>query len=150
MIKDNGLDSRTDNIIDNIISLKPLLFKKLINRDISSSIIPHGGQFILMMLLKSGTATMSEIGKELCVPKPNVTPIVDKLVDNLMVERISDSTDRRIVRIKITEKGMASVRQSKKLLKDFIKSKLILLSEHDLERLADSLTTINEVIQKIQ
>lgn len=144
------MDAKIENIIENIISLKPLLFKKLVNRDIAGGIIPHGSQFILMMLEKKDTATMSEIGKELCIPNPNVTPLVDKLVENQMVERTSDSNDRRIVRIKITPKGSDAIIQAKDLMKSFIKSKLTLLPESDLENLASSLNTIKEVIQKIQ
>lgn len=144
------MDVKVENIIENIISLKPLLFKKLINRDIASGLIPHGGQFILMMLEKKGTATMSEISIKLCVPKPNVTPIVDKLVDANLVERISDANDRRIVRIRITDKGIETINLAKDLMKSFIKSKLTLLSEGDLEKLSSSLNIIKEVIQKIQ
>jgi DNA-binding MarR family transcriptional regulator len=112
--------------------------------------MPHGGYFVLMMLQRNNAVTMSEIGKELCIPKPNVTPIVDKLVDSKLVERISDSNDRRIVRIKITQKGLDAIVQVKVLMQDSIKGKIALLSENDLDKLSASLVNIKDVLQKIQ
>jgi len=144
------MESILENVAENILSLKRLLFKKLIDREITASIIPQDAQFILIMLEKKESATMSEIGKELYIPKPNVTPLVDKLVEAKMVERISDSTDRRIVRIKITEIGMDALSKARQLMAVYIQSKLSLLSENDLVSLAGSLNNIKTVMQNIQ
>lgn len=144
------MDLNLENLVENIISLKHLIIKKLFNREITNSIIPQDAQYVLIMLKKNESATMSEIGCELFMPKPNVTVLVDKLVEAQMVERISDSNDRRIVRIKITEKGSEALAKVRNIFKELLKSKLLLLSEDDLNRLADSLNTVNEVMQKIQ
>ena len=144
------MDSNLELIIENILLLKPLLFNRLINREVTSSVIPQGSHSVLAILEKKHSASMSEIGKELFMPKPNATALVDKLVDVRMVERISDSSDRRIVRIKITEFGKESIDKARILLVENIKSKLKLLSENDLDRLSDSLKVVKEVIQKIQ
>jgi len=47
---------------------------------------------------------MSEIGKHLGIPKPNVTALIDKLIDEKLSERLPDKTDRRIIKIKLRRK----------------------------------------------
>ncbi len=48
---------------------------------------------------------MGELSQALSVPLPTVTRIVDWFVDNGYAQRLSDASDRRIVRVSQTEKG---------------------------------------------
>ena len=83
---------------------------------------------VLILLAQSPDAlTMSELGSELNVPMSTATRIVDWLVRGGMAERVNDSTDRRVVRVKMSrngrelyETGMASNKKRiSQLLKDF-------------------------------
>lgn len=47
-----------------------------------------------------------EITKRMIDKSSNATRIVDKLLEKQLVSRTEDSTDRRLVNIKITEKGL--------------------------------------------
>ena len=70
---------------------------------------------------------MSELSTELNVPMSTATRIVDWLVRGDMVERVNDPSDRRVVRVgmsqggrELYETGMAYNKQRiTKLLKDF-------------------------------
>ena len=70
---------------------------------------------------------MSELSSTLNVPMSTATRIVDGLVKNDMAERVSDTNDRRIVRVgmskngrELYEMGMAYNKQRiTRLLKDF-------------------------------
>ena len=58
---------------------------------------------------------MTEIGEKLFISKPNVTTLIDKLIEKGLTERLSDKQDRRIIKIKVTKKGLAFVEKNKKI-----------------------------------
>ncbi|HET9210443.1 MAG TPA: MarR family transcriptional regulator [Thermoanaerobaculia bacterium] len=51
--------------------------------------------------------TCGEIGERLVSPGPDVTRLLDRLEQGGLVLRLRDAGDRRIVRARITEKGLA-------------------------------------------
>ena len=84
-------------------------------------------RILLMLSNNPDPLTMSELSTELNVPLSTATRIVDGLVKRDMVERVNDSKDRRVVRVKMSkngrklyETGTAYTKQRiTKLLKDF-------------------------------
>jgi DNA-binding MarR family transcriptional regulator len=60
---------------------------------------------IMMTLHDRGTMRVSEIGKRLLIPKPQMTHLVDKLTSLKLVERQPDNKDRRITNVSLTEEG---------------------------------------------
>jgi DNA-binding MarR family transcriptional regulator len=50
--------------------------------------------------------TCGEIGERLVSPGPDVTRLLDRLEQRGLVTRLRDAEDRRIVRARITEKGL--------------------------------------------
>ncbi|HEX9330445.1 MAG TPA: MarR family transcriptional regulator [Anaerolineales bacterium] len=89
----------------------------------------HSFLFRILILLAQSEkpVTMSELSTELNVPMSTATRIVDWLVRGDMVERVNDPSDRRVVRVgmsqggrELYETGMAYNKQRiTKLLKDF-------------------------------
>jgi DNA-binding MarR family transcriptional regulator len=57
------------------------------------------------ILYRNVNPTMGELSQFLAVPLPTVTRIVDWFVENGYAQRLSDASDRRIVRVAHTEKG---------------------------------------------
>jgi DNA-binding MarR family transcriptional regulator len=51
--------------------------------------------------------TCGEIGDRLVSPGPDVTRLLDRLEQHGLVERLRDAEDRRVVRARITGKGLA-------------------------------------------
>lgn len=58
---------------------------------------------ILHLVSERWQPTMNDIANSLFIKLPTATSIIDRLVKNWQLERISDDKDRRIVRLKITE-----------------------------------------------
>ncbi len=56
--------------------------------------------------LTCGGLTCGEIGERLVSPGPDVTRLLDRLEQRGLVTRLRDAEDRRIVRARITEKGL--------------------------------------------
>ena len=50
---------------------------------------------------------MTDVSQRLAISKPAATQVVNRLVENGLVERLSDENDRRVVYIKATEAGHA-------------------------------------------
>lgn len=106
-------------------------FKKKMHalRGSGSQVGDRASVFRILMLLSKNVEplTMGELSSELNVPMSTSTRIVDGLVQAEMVERFQDPSDRRVVRVGMSKKGLelyeAGMDYNKqriiKLLKDF-------------------------------
>ncbi|MGE5453557.1 MAG: MarR family winged helix-turn-helix transcriptional regulator [Methylocystaceae bacterium] len=61
--------------------------------------------FIIFCLLERDGSTLTEIGLRAHIENSSLTTMVDKLEKTGLVERRLDSTDRRVIRVFLTEKG---------------------------------------------
>jgi DNA-binding MarR family transcriptional regulator len=66
---------------------------------------------VLFTLMSNGPSTMSHLAELLDVSLPNVTGLVDRMVDHGLVERGRDSEDRRVVTVSTTAAGRAQVEE---------------------------------------
>lgn len=139
---------KVDQIAENIISVYPLLYKT-ISRPIKHQSITPGGMFVLGTLKRNGVQSMSDIGKCLAMPKPHVTVIVDKLIEEGYVERQNDPNDRRIVNISMTEKGFEVFQEIKTILAENMKIKLLKLTEEEQDILAVASLQVKDILISI-
>jgi DNA-binding MarR family transcriptional regulator len=65
---------------------------------------------VLFMLLSDGPTTMSRLAESLNVSLPNVTGIVDRMVEHGLVER-GRADDRRVVTVLATDAGRHTVEE---------------------------------------
>ncbi|VBB07773.1 Hypothetical protein LUCI_3038 [Lucifera butyrica] len=93
--------------------------------------------------------TMTVLANELRMPKTQTTRIVDKLVSRKLVQREYDSTDRRIIKVSLTEAGLELlnfvVNDAIEILADKLKS----LDEKDLSVLSSTATRMIEVVKAL-
>lgn len=114
-------------------------------RHIVSPLVIH----VLTMLTEIETATMTELANEIKIAKAQLTPIIDKLCDSEWVCREHDAADRRIVRIKITPKGVSMLHEMRETLFEFLKEKLSRLEKEDIATLQNALNDLYSVIHKM-
>ncbi len=86
--------------------------------------------------------TVSEISKILQVTSPTVTQILKKLESNDFVERRADEIDRRVVRISLTEKGLAVARQAREEFRASLDGLIDYLGEEQCIQLVDLLSKV--------
>jgi DNA-binding MarR family transcriptional regulator len=103
---------------------------------------------VLFILNKVGKSPMSELGKCLLVSKPNITFLVDHLVEDGLVKRVPDESDRRVIYIHLTEKGKQFVQRKKEQALAMITDKLSTLKDLDLDDLSKSLDKVIAVLTK--
>jgi DNA-binding MarR family transcriptional regulator len=102
-----------------------------------------------LFYLRRKKATMSELGERLHRSKPNMTAIVDKLVAEGKVQRLSDERDRRIIWVEITEIGKQSNSAKKEEIKKLFKQLLSKLDAQDLTTLSNALGEVNHILTKL-
>jgi MarR family transcriptional regulator, organic hydroperoxide resistance regulator len=67
-------------------------------------IVPSHGD-ILNVLFREERSTMNELAKKIHRTKPNVTVLIDKLVEYGYVKKEKSTTDNRVTYITLTDKG---------------------------------------------
>lgn len=141
--------TNVDSIAENLITIHPLLYKSITRPIRSQTTTTPGGMFVLGCLKRYGILSMSDISDCLSMPKPHATTIVDRLIEAGYVERQSNPKDRRVVNIALTAKGLKQLEAMKKSISKNLKSKLLLLSESELERLAIASQEVREILLNI-
>ncbi len=138
-------------IADTLFSIIPLFKKKLFRLDKcdeTHDLSPSHFQ-ILFFLNDHGKVPISEVGKGLNISKPNMTPLIKKLINKELVEKVRDKQDKRYVNVGITDKGKRFISDHKKYIVKNLKKKLSKLSDNDLKKLSTSLNELKEIISKL-
>ena len=144
-------EDRLEGIVENLMFVLPLIHKKLFR---TASPAGDGNisrvHFAIMATLnEAGPQPISEVGRQLLIPKPQMTALVDRLVRMGMMERLADRDDRRVTRITLTEKGHETIMKKRQFLKDNVREKLSRLDEDGLEDLSIALSDVRNVLTKM-
>ncbi len=104
---------------------------------------------MMLMLTHSGMMQPSEIGIRMGISKPNVTSLIDKLIQQGYVQRSRDEQDRRVIHIAVTARGRKFVTKRLQLVSNGIKKNLSGLSPEDVNGLFVALDTFKTIISKM-
>jgi DNA-binding MarR family transcriptional regulator len=142
-----------EKMVDNILIYNQLFYRKIktsINTEKSLKYGRTEGYYqILGILVSLGPLPISKIGRQLYISKPNMTPLIDKLVDDGWVKRSRSEKDRRVVNVEITEEGKKFLFEARKVVEENIKENLNDLDDNDLNLLNESLENIKKLALKI-
>jgi len=147
-MKENAIIS-IESVIENLISIHPLLSKSFSRSIRSKTNLNPGSLYVLGVLTTHGMLSMSEIGCKLSMPKSHITGLVDKLIAEDLVERLYDPKDRRIVNVHITEKGAADFNSIKHEISQELRLKLQKLDANTLQVLAESSQHVKDILTTI-
>jgi MarR family transcriptional regulator, organic hydroperoxide resistance regulator len=114
-----------DLLMENI---KKLFFPEWINLDLKFS---KSEIFTLLLLDKRNEITMTELTEYINSPMSTATGIVDRLVKNGYIIRDRSETDRRIVVLRLTEKGSQFVDNLKNQISGYINMAVKDLTEEE-------------------
>jgi DNA-binding MarR family transcriptional regulator len=137
--------------VANFFALFPIVQKKLMKPGNSSEHFDLSlSHFqIILILNEFGILPVSEIGKKLMISRPNMTPLIDKLIKEGLVKRLPSETDRRVINIDLTEYGRTFLEDHQKIMRSFLEERFSSLSDEDLIQLAASLENIKKVFLKL-
>jgi DNA-binding MarR family transcriptional regulator len=106
-------------------------------------------RLVLATVLMEGPLPTSEIGKRMDISKPYMTTLIDRLIEEGLVERIPDKDDRRIVNVAATKAGRDIIKEFKRSTRKMIIENLSSLSSDDISALDVSLKTIRSITSKL-
>ncbi|WP_231584371.1 MULTISPECIES: MarR family winged helix-turn-helix transcriptional regulator [Paenibacillus] len=97
---------------------------------------------------KSCGIQVSELSRMLRVTSPTVTQLIKGMENDGLVERNMDQTDRRAVRVTLTDKGETIMDQSLAVFKTSFEGLVDYLGEEDSRKLAELLGRVFEYFQE--
>lgn len=120
-------------------------FKDMLNREMSLETY-----YCLETLKLCGTVTMTEVARQLKVPKQQVTKLVDKLCEYQFIERVYKEKDRRAIWIRLTPRAVEYMDEYYLKNTGFIKSLEEQLTEEELQRLNNAVSVLGEILPKLK
>jgi DNA-binding MarR family transcriptional regulator len=99
---------------------------------------------ILRILVESGDSPMVKLSNDLLLTPPTITGTIDRLETRGLVHRVRDTTDRRVITIRVTPKGRETFRKALKIQEEFIKGMISRVGEEELLKVGQILTRMGE------
>ena len=142
--------AKMDQMLDDIFNVVPLFHRTLLKPE-NPARNPMSSDFKVMgILMRHGPLPMSKIGQWLGISKPNMTAIIDKLIEDGRVERRQDPKDRRVVEVSLTAEGKSYVQDCWKEAREQIKARLSTLAPEEIDTLYESLENIRVILSKLK
>lgn len=116
-----------------------LLSNKKLQDDLERLDLTPPQFYVLATIGYTGGIPFSEIGEKMMVTVSNLTGIVDRLEEKGLVTRERDAHDRRIVRVRLTEKGSKLYKNTTPLFEKSISQFFSPLSKSQQKELASLL-----------
>jgi len=143
----NILNEAGENIFEMTMAFKTKFFNPhLLSK---SCEVPPSQIRVLFFLKGHGENTMSTLAHHLHISRPNLTPLIDKLLEDGYVDRNANSKDRRILLISLSEKGWKFMDEINKMVIENFKERIKSLNDEEIFVLNESAKHFLEVMKKI-
>ena len=143
-------DAALEHLYDMLFQAWPLMRRKLLPSSAQQAEfgMPLSHVQVLVMLDHRGSLSITEISQSFGIAKPNITPLVDRLIEDGLVMRERNSADRRVVNVVICENGRERLADIYRRLCDNLFDWTRTLSREDLASFNDALETIVRLLSK--
>lgn len=145
------MENNLVEVVDKLLLLLPTLEKRLI-RPLELEIKPSLSilQYNALFIMKNdGILTMSELSNKMCISKQQLTPMVDKLIDNELVERMTNEKDRRIINVRLSERGYNFLNDSKVEITEALKKRMEVFDQNEVNTLLKAIDDIYNITKKL-
>ena len=144
-------NSVIDSITKNIFQAMSLLKKRVVrfNTLQAEHGIPLSHVQVLSLLNEVDSLTISEISQKFDIAKPNITPLVDRMIAAGLVDRVHSSADRRVVNVVILPAGRQKLMDIQASLNANVLEWGKELSAEEFEKLAQALETVSDILGKV-
>ena len=145
-----------DSVTEDLLSIPPIIFREvrrkllrtaLINMDVDISPVHFG---IMKLLHETGSLHVAEIGGRQQIARPQMTHLIDRLVELDIVERETHSEDRRMLNIRLKDKGKTIIKEHDKQIINATHEVLSCLTDEELEELSISLKNLKDIFSKLE
>lgn len=104
--------------------------------------------YCLIEILDHENLTMLELSERMKLNSSTMTRIVDKLVRDQYIRRDRSQSDRRIVIVNLTDKGLEAALQVKKVITDYYKHITYTLPKGSVEDILDSVSKLMDSFEE--
>ncbi|MGG3469664.1 MarR family transcriptional regulator [Neobacillus pocheonensis] len=102
-------------------------------------------QFVaLQWLFEDGDMTIGDLSNKMYLACSTTTDLVDRMEKNLLVERVKDPSDRRVVRIHLLEEGKRIIDEVIKKRQVYLEDVLVDFSNEEIQFLHKSLIKLHQ------
>ena len=104
-----------------------------------------------MLILSESDAplSMGELGSAMHMTKQQATKVVNRLIEHELGQRSGDNSDRRIVRIELTDKAKAYIESFRILQSEYYGRLFSGMEERDRTDFAEALRTLDRIFKKL-
>jgi len=140
--------------MDDIIDIWSLLDELIANygkkiKNKLSKIDLNITDYKILYIVKDCEKSMKCISDRLSLAKGWVTDIIDNLEKKNLVIRIHNEDDRRVIKIRITDKGMKMYDEMRQFIKETIKESLKNLDNDEIKSFENILNKINDKMNEM-
>ncbi|WP_373898432.1 MarR family winged helix-turn-helix transcriptional regulator [Haloimpatiens sp. FM7315] len=146
-MKDNTSSIMATDLCNLLLTLHRKIFNPIEIR--KTFTLPPSNVMVIFYLNHKDSTSISEIAKELIISKPNMTPIIDNLISEGLVIRYEDTKDRRIIRVKLTDKAHNFIKKQEEIMKISLSEKLSNLNPEEITSLKEHIYAISSIVSKI-
>lgn len=136
-----------EKLIELIFKFNPLIRNKLF-KDMRYKNSFHQMHLMRMIHHHNGNP-MKFFCEKLMISKPNLTKVVNRLIEEGLIDRKTDEKDRRIINLSITEKGETFMEEHKEAAKASLRKKLDVLSDDDINKLIKNFEEVQSILGKL-
>ncbi|MEN8904842.1 MAG: MarR family transcriptional regulator [Clostridiales bacterium] len=137
-----------EKLADNLLIYLPIMLKNLTKNYPNINITKQ--QFdLLNKIFKDNKKTMSYYSKVILISKPNLTIIADKLIKEELIKRCFDPSDRRVILLEITEKGILRLNEYKIQIRNNVLNAFSNLDDEHVKKLNDIVEELKTRIDKM-
>ncbi|WP_066501753.1 MarR family winged helix-turn-helix transcriptional regulator [Abyssisolibacter fermentans] len=138
---------RREEIGEYILNILPMFHRKLFKGVFKKESMRHIQ--LVSMVNKNDGKPMKFYCKNLMISKPNLSKMVNKAIEEGLIERENDEKDRRIIKLFITEKGKEIIEIRKQDIKKAISNNLKGLNDDDIIKLQKNFEEIQVIFDKL-
>lgn len=134
--------------IANKISSYYTIYRSALKSLVNTSEMPTAHYHILSILNERAPMRMGEISDIMAISRPNLTPLVDKLVALNYVERIAYNNDRRVTTIAMTDTGREALKREHNIVVEGVSKFTSKLTDAEREQFINALDSITEMLSR--
>jgi len=136
-------------LAENIFAMVPILHRRVYSK------IPKIGHSnrklrLLHMVNHHRNRPMKQFSEKMYISKPNLSRLVDELINDGLIVRVQDDKDRRIVLLDITEEGKKVVNEKYQKITLELTKVFDVYTEEEVKELNMHFEAINTLLNKIE
>lgn len=132
--------------IENVLRMVSIIIRKR-GRDILENFNVTPPQLNALNFLRHGILTMGELGQKMYLACSTATDLIDRMERNGLIQRERDTSDRRVIRLKMTVKGNEVIDEVLNARKRYLAGVLANVGPEDRKALVDNLHKIYELMK---